>query len=591
MLFPKPQSIEKANGKYELKRAYNVNLQEFYKLVKEGCDDITVKTEAKLEREEYELNITETGIEIISSCDVGAYRAATSLLQLIKRQGNTLQAVKIKDKPQFERRGYMLDISRGRMPTMQTIKELVDFLSSLKYNEFQLYMEGDCFKYSAYSKYTCDVDCLTAEDIKELDAYCKERFMDLVPNQNSLGHLEKWLNRDEFKHLGLCAEGESANTINPLLPESLEFVSNLYDSLLPNFTSEYVNIGLDEAYGLGKFQMEEYTKKHGKDIAFMEWLNKLNDITTKKHGKKPMFWADMIYKSEKLYNMIPEGAIALEWGYELIQSQIMTEHAIMFKNAGINYYVCPSTNTHLTFTGRFDVTSFNIRTSAEIGAKFGAKGMLLTEWGNGGHPQFYVWDLVPAALMGQYAWNIGVEQDGETFKADFIRAAEDFVDENVFAGAKVARLMYRMGNYYLLEPERVHVGTMSAQLMLPPLPQTKYAHLYDLKDSGDEFYFNNVIEYVRKVLADIKNVEFDEQLKREIVLNSNMVILGAALCKIRIGNKLPKDEIRELIALIDWILPEYHELWCKRNYEKGVELYEKVLSARRAELVEIEKEI
>ena len=61
MLFPKPQSIEKTSGKHELKRAYNVNLQEFYKLVKEGCDDITVKTEAKLEMEEYELNITETG--------------------------------------------------------------------------------------------------------------------------------------------------------------------------------------------------------------------------------------------------------------------------------------------------------------------------------------------------------------------------------------------------------------------------------------------------------------------------------------------------------------------------------------------------
>ena len=80
----------------------------------------------------------------------------------------------------------------------------------------------------------------------------------------------------------------------------------------------------------------------------MEWLNKLNKEAGEKHGKKVMFWSDMIYKSEDLYNMIPKDSVLLEWGYELIQSQVMTEHAIMFKNAGLNYYVCPSTNTHLS---------------------------------------------------------------------------------------------------------------------------------------------------------------------------------------------------------------------------------------------------
>ena len=66
---------------------------------------------------------------------------------------------------------------------------MIDFLAALKYNEFQLYMEGDCFKYAAYPKETADFDCLTPEDIEELDAYCRQRFIDLVPNQNSFGHM------------------------------------------------------------------------------------------------------------------------------------------------------------------------------------------------------------------------------------------------------------------------------------------------------------------------------------------------------------------------------------------------------------------
>lgn len=592
MLFPKEQKSEALAGKYKLKKSYaECKLIDFFNLIRCGNEDVSIVKNALLEKEEYVLSIKEEGIEITSSTDEGIYRAATSLLQLIHKQGDELNAVEIEDKPQFPRRGYMLDISRGRMPKPETIKVMVDFLSALKYNEFQLYMEAECFDYSAYPKYTRDFDCLTPQDIEELDAYCSERFIDLVPNQNSLGHMERWLKHDEFKHLGLCENGEPADTINPLEPESLEVLDKIYESLLPHFKSEYVNIGLDEAYGLGKYQMAEYTEKHGKDVAFMEWLSKLNDIIKKKHNKKVMFWSDMIYKSEKLYDKIPKDAVILEWGYELIQSQIMTAHAIMFKNAGLEYYVCPSVNTHNSFTGRFDVTSFNIRTSAEIAAQYGAKGILLTDWGNGGHPQFGVWSMVPCALAGQYMWNIGAEQDGETFKADFIRAAEDYVDEFVFGGAKVSRLMYRMSNYYLLEPERVHVGTMCGEILSCPISETGFEIFFDLKDCGDEFYFNNVSEYVKKVLADIEKVDFDPQMKREIILNSKMVILSSEICKLRIGSKMTADELDGLISLTDWILSEFRELWLERNFEKGVEYYEDVLIKRKAELVELKNNI
>ena len=549
-----------------------------------------MKKDALLAEEEYILKIREEGVEITASCDCGVYRAVTSLHQMMAKQGAQLSCVEILDKPEISRRGYMLDIARGKKPTMETIKQTVDYLSSLKYNEFQLYMEEGCFKYSAYPQYTEGYDCLTPEDIEELDAYCRERFVDLVPNQNSLGHMENWLRHDEFKHMALCGEedGREPNTINPLLDESLEFVGTLYDSLLPHFSSGYVNIGLDEAFGLGKYQMAEYTEKHGKDMAFMEWLNKLDRIANGKHGKKVMFWADMIYKSERLYDMIPKDSVILEWGYELIQSQIMTEHAITFKNAGLNYYVCPSTNTHLSFTGRCDVTSFNIRTSAEIAKKFGAKGILLTDWGNAGHAQFPIWSAVPIALCGQYGWNTGVEQDGETFKEYFIHAAEEFVDEFVFRGAKVARLLYRMGNYYLLEPERVHVGTMCGEMLSRlPIPQTKYAHLYDLKDSGDVFYFENVTEYVKKVMADIEKVDFDPLLKREILLNSRMVVLSSETCKLRVGEKITEEKRAALVAEIDSIIPEFRELWCARNFEAGVELFTDALMSRRTEILKL----
>ena len=320
MLFPQPRQAAYHEGFYQVKVQYEgLDLPAFYQQIKNGNADVSVTVNSMLAKEEYLLKITAEGAAIESSCDEGLFRAATSLWQLIWRQKGRLQLCEIEDKPHIARRGYMLDISRGRMPKVETIKTMIDFLAALKYNEFQLYMEGDCFKYAAYPKETADFDCLTPEDIRELDQYCRERFIDLVPNQNSFGHMYTWLKKPDFHHLGLFEdENSTPSTLNPLLDESFEFMCNLYESLLPHFSSQYVNIGLDEAYGLGRYQIEEDCQQKGKDVVFMEWLNKLNDHIKEKYGKTVMFWADMIYNYPQSYHMVPKDAVALEWGYELI---------------------------------------------------------------------------------------------------------------------------------------------------------------------------------------------------------------------------------------------------------------------------------
>ena len=586
ILFPQPRSIEVLEGEYILPVQPECDtLVAFFSRVREGLEGVRTVNLPLFDKEEYTLMIDERGVELGASCDEGLFRAVTSLWQMMRRTGGRLPFVAIRDKPEIRRRGYMLDISRGKKPTVETIKRMIDFLASLKYNELQLYMEGECFKYAAYPKETADFDCLTPEDVRALDAYCRERFIDLVPNQNSFGHMYTWLKKPEFRHLGLYGDAdELPSTLNPTLPESFEFMKKLYASLLPCFSSEYVNIGLDEAYGLGKYQIEEYCRRKGKDIVFMEWLNKLNEHIRDTYGKKVMFWSDMVYNYPQSYHLVPKDAIALEWGYELIQSQRMTAHCIDYKNAGVRYYVCPSTNTHGCFTGRMDVTTFNIRTCAELASEYGAEGLLLTDWGDGGHPQSWIWSMNPIALCGQYGWNTGAKQDGESFKAEFIRNAETYVDEYFFNGVPLSRRLYRMANYYLLEPERVHVCTMSFKELTLPLNVTRYAHLFDMKDSGDDFYFDNVICYVRRVMEDIEKLSFDETFKREIRLTARLVILGSEICKVKLHPQASRVKAKELIAEIDELLPEYLALWKIYNYERGSERFCAYLTARREEL-------
>lgn len=590
-IFPQPQRMELFQGEYRFPSTLDrLELTEFFRHIRDGTDGIRLTPAPLLAREEYHLTVAEDGVEIAFACDEGLFRAATTLRQMLRQDGGLLPCLYIQDKPSISRRGYMLDISRGKIPRVETIKRMIDFLAELKYNEFQLYMEGDCFKYAAYPKETADFDCLTPENILELDRYCKDRFIDLVPNQNSFGHMYTWLRKPDFRHLGLFeGEDEVPSTLNPLLEESFEFICNLYKSLLPYFSSEYVNIGLDEAYGLGRYQTEAYCREKGKDVLFMEWLNKLNDHIRSTYGKKVMFWADMIYNYPQSYHMVPKDAIALEWGYELIQSQRMTAHCIAYRDAGVRYYVCPSVNTHGSLTSRMDVTTFNLRTCAELAVEYGAEGYLVTDWGDGGHYQQWCWSMQPIALGGQYGWNVGKQQDGESFKAEFIRAAEDFTDEMFFGGAKVSRLMYRMANYYLLEPERVHVCTMCAKQLTLPISVTKYAHLFDLKDSGDDFYFDNVIAYVRKVMADIEKLDFDDRLKREIRLTAWLIELGSEVCKVKLHPAESLDKVDELVALIDRILPEHIEIWNYRNFEIGIARFLDHLIARRTELLALKE--
>lgn len=587
MIFPIPKSEKYFNGYYCLKNdnVMSFDLIEFYRYVKSGNSEFRLIRESRFGNEEYLIQINENEICITFSGDESLFRAVTTIRQMISEYNGCLKYTEIHDFPDFERRGYMLDISRGRIPKPETIKKIIDCLATLKYNEFQLYMDNFCFKYKNFTKYTQNFDCLTDEDIVEIKNYCKERFIDFVPCQNSLGHMRAWLNQKEFSHLEIKSKDDRTNTLNPLLPETLSFMDDIYGSLLPLFDSEYVNIGLDEAEGLGKYQTKDFCDKFGCETLFINYLAKLNALTEQKYGKKVMFWADMLNRYETIYQQIPKGAIALEWGYDLIQCQKMTEHCIDLKKKNIPFYVCPSCNIHNSFTGRTDVMLFNIRTAGEVGKKYGARGFLLTDWGDNGHPQFWVWSMAPMALGAQYAWNSGEKQPGWKLKKDFIKAAWEFTDKCFFGGKSISKILELLGNYYLLEREREHNATVTSHSFSKSLIKD------EANENDDVFTFKNIIEYVTHYTDFIEKAEIDNDLKAQIIINSNMVILASHFGILRLdrGQYTNKD-IQNLINKIREMKCNYLDLWCKYNFKTGSEIVLNNLDEKIRELNAINAE-
>ena len=94
-------------------------------------------------------------------------------------------------------------------------------------------------------------------------------------------------------------------------PGSLKLVQELYDELLPNFSSRQVNIGGDETYDLGQGKSKALVEEKGVGRVYLDFLMSLyREI--KARGRTMQFWGDIIVKYPELVAELPRDAIALE---------------------------------------------------------------------------------------------------------------------------------------------------------------------------------------------------------------------------------------------------------------------------------------
>ncbi len=304
----------------------------------------------------------------------------------------------------FDRRGLMLDISRNRVPTMATLHSLIDALQALKYNELQLYTEHT-FAYAEHETVWQNASPLTASEILELDSYCADRGIELVPNQNSFGHMERWLRHPQYRHLAespdgfihpISGEAKHPSTLHPST-ESLDFIDQLFSELLPNFKSKQVHVGGDEPWELGKGRSKNLADKVGKHRVYLDYMRRVCEVA-EKYGRTPQLWADIIMERPDLVSELPKGVIPVIWGYEA--DSPFAEQCRIITEAGFRdqFYVAPGAGNWNSFSGRLEVAKANIHQAAKQGHAHGARGLLLTAWGDNGHHQPW-FTLYPALII------------------------------------------------------------------------------------------------------------------------------------------------------------------------------------------------
>lgn len=358
----------------------------------------------------YTLTIDIDGIAI-TGCDFeGVRNGVQTLRQLIRQNGTVLPVLQIEDAPAYRIRGYYLDATRGRVPTLAWLKQWADKLCLYKYNQLQLYIEHT-FAFDGMSETWRGSSPLTPADILEFDQYCANLGIELVPSVSTFGHQYVAMRTQELRELGEFPEDADRpfsfiermrhHTLNVADDRAFAFSTQLVDSYLQLFRTKRFNICADETFDLGKGQSKQEAQRVGVATLYATYVGKLCEHLSQQ-GHEPMFWGDIAIEMPEILETLPNNVTLLNWQYD---PEATDEKIQLVAKAGAKQIICPAVWGWNALLPRIDDAWNNIARIARYGIDCGAEGMLVTDWGDFGHvndPRM----AVPGMIFGaQYAWN------------------------------------------------------------------------------------------------------------------------------------------------------------------------------------------
>lgn len=309
---------------------------------------MSVRISSEMAQEEYELIISDNGINVTGGSSSGCWWGMQTLVQIIgmanKHDGLvSLPCVHIEDAPEFSYRGVMLDCSRHFF-SVDEIKKFIDILSFHKINRFHWHLTDDQgwrIQIRKYPKLTSvgsvreetvighlhapeGYDGIeykgyyTQRQIRDIIEYAKDRAIEIVPEIEMPGHAMAAL--ASYPNLGCKGEGYEVWTDWGICketfcignPEVLVFLKDVLDEICQLFPGEYVHIGGDEVLTerwkeCPKCQnlMKELGITDEKELQYY-FLRQIEDYLKAK-GKRIIGWDDILDSG------VTETATVMSW--------------------------------------------------------------------------------------------------------------------------------------------------------------------------------------------------------------------------------------------------------------------------------------
>ncbi len=496
--------------------------------------------------------------------------------------------MQIEDRPTFEHRGVLLDISRNRVPQMKFLLQQVERLAALKINHLQLYTEHT-FAYRGHEEVWRDASPMSAEEVQELDQFCRARHIELTPNQNSFGHFHRWLVHHRYRPLAEVPAGiehpfgpdVEPFSLCPVDSGSTDLLRDLYDQLLPNFTSERFNVGLDETFDLGRGRSAAACAIKGKHEVYLDFLIRVHRLVAER-SRRMQYWGDIVLEQPQLVSRLPKESTCLVWGYEA--QHPFDQQAEKFATSGVDFWVCPGTSSWLSLGGRTDNALGNLENAASAGAKHRASGYLITDWGDWGHLQPPWVSALGLVAGAAYAWNGRSDSPCSSWQLRSWQRALDLTWFDDPSGA-LSRTAVELGRV----PRRTGTANVNGSVLFNvfrfldhDLNASRYkglteGHLEDSREAIDQA--------LRGVRDHRSSRDDDDLLVAEMEWVGAQMQIGCDLLSLRLGagtealvDHLPAKGRRDLARRLDHQIELLGDLWRQRSRPGGLERSQDLLT-------------
>jgi len=223
----------------------------------------------------------------------------------------------------------------------------------------------------------------TKEEIKSFISYCGSIGIDVIPLQQSFGHVEYILRHERYKDLR--EDQKDYSQVCPLEEEGdKKLFTDLFTELAATHPSKYFHIGGDETYLLGHCEKcKAKAAQEGTSKLYIDHIKMLCDIVISL-GKIPVMWADIALKHPESLQLLPKQTILVDWNYGWDLSNFGDHQKLI--ESGFEVWGAPAIRSHPDnyFLTQWEKHFKNISDFIPMCRQLGYKGIIMTSWSTSG---------------------------------------------------------------------------------------------------------------------------------------------------------------------------------------------------------------
>ena len=360
-------------------------------------------------------------------------RAFVRGIGLLLRYSGAEEGFSASETPAFDTVGPMLDCSRNAVMKPEKVKQLIRLSALSGLNALMLYTE-DTYEIPGHPYFGRLRGAYTQEELRELDAYAALFGIELIPCIQMLAHLEALFEWTPYRNLR-----DWDDILNLAEEETYDLLRAMVKSVSETFRSRRINIGMDEAYLLGRGRYLEKKGYRKSSEIMTEHLGKVMEIL-REYGFRPRMWSDMFFRmctpdesyynpectvTEEVRNAIPEEMTLIYWDYYgtdrgrydfMMANHFKMTDRVAFAGGTSSWYGMVPLN-------RFSLNS--ARAALESARDHGMREIYVTMWGDDGGTCSAFSCLPTLVCYGEANWN-GRTDDADLAEAMKAETGADF---------------------------------------------------------------------------------------------------------------------------------------------------------------------